>query len=213
MWKIDLYLVRRVNTSQQASFQAMSAEQIELPMTPEEDTCYICHETQSEENRFIDPNPCNCRGTIKIHNTCFDILTSRHNRCGICRAIFLQNGYKKYYYPSGSLRSEGLLVNGLKTGLYQGWYHYNNQLLESVNYVDGEKNGLSQLWHTNGQLWGNINYVDGKMNGLCQHWHDNGQLWQEVNYVDGKLDGLYQCWHTNGQLDTTINYIDNILVI
>ncbi len=102
-----------------------------------EDICYICYETQSEENKFIDPNPCNCRGTIKIHNTCFDTLTTSYDRCGICRTQFLNNGYKKYYYPSGPLREEGLMVNGLKTGVWNDW-HNNGQLWKEVNYIDGK---------------------------------------------------------------------------
>ena len=49
----------------------------------EANICYICYQEQSEENRFIDPNPCNCRGTIKVHNTCFDTLITSYDACGV----------------------------------------------------------------------------------------------------------------------------------
>ncbi len=60
-------------------------------MASEEEKCYICFEEQSEENKFADPNPCNCRGTIKIHNTCFDTLTKEYDTCGICKTKYIEN--------------------------------------------------------------------------------------------------------------------------
>jgi hypothetical protein len=142
----------------------MSAEQIKPQVTSEEqDTCYLCYEEQLEENKFLDPNPCNCRGTIKIHNTCFNTLTTIYDSCCICMTKFPQNGYKKYYYPSGTLEVEGLLVNGLKTGLWKIWYR-NGQLMWEENYINGKMNGLYQSWHENGQLMVTVNYINGKMN-------------------------------------------------
>jgi hypothetical protein len=129
-------------------------------MASEEEKCYICYEEQTEENSFVDLNPCNCRGTIKIHNTCFDTLTKEYDTCGICRTKFLQNGYKKYYYEDGPLKEEGLMVNGLKTGLWKTWYT-NGQIRDEVNYVDGKKHGLYQMWYDNGQLEMEIKFVDG----------------------------------------------------
>ena len=153
----------------------------------EEATCYICYGEESEENIFVDPNPCNCRGTIKIHVICFDILKAQYDTCGICRTNFIQNVYKKYYYPSGSLREEG-------------------------NYVDGKRNGLYQRWHENGQLMEEVNYVNEKMNGLYRIWHKNGQLMEEGNYVNGEMDGLHQSWWINGQLSEKVNYVNGIII-
>ncbi len=171
-------------------------------MSKEQDKCYICYEEQSEENRFVDPNPCNCRGTIKIHVTCFDTLTTTYDTCGVCKTKYLQNGYKKYYDPDGHLREEGLLVNGLKTGLWKTWtiWHTDNQLYEKVNYIDGKRNGLYQRLYSNGQLMCQCNYVDGMIHGLYQSWYINCQLELKVNYVNGQINGLYQFWYSNGQL-------------
>ncbi len=115
----------------------------------EEDKCYICYEEQSEENKFVDPNPCNCRGTIKIHNTCFDTLTKEYDTCGICKTKYIENGYKKYYYPDESLKEEGLMVNGLKTGVWKKW-RATGQLQKEKNYINGKKNGLYQSWYEDG---------------------------------------------------------------
>jgi hypothetical protein len=156
-------------------------------MSEEKDTCYICYEEQSEENKFANPNPCNCRGTIKIHRTCFGILTEQHDTCGVCMTKFRLNGYKKYYYPDGGpLKGEGLLVNGLEVGLWKYWYEENDQLQEKINYVDGIKNGLFQSWYYNGQLCIEVNYINGEMDGLYQCWSEDGQLYMEVHYVNGQ---------------------------
>ncbi len=158
-------------------------------MLPEE-ICYICFEKQSEENTFVDPNPCNCKGTIKIHSTCFDILISRNDICKICGKKFIQNGYKKYYYlDGGPLKEEGLLVNGLHTGTWKAW-HKNGQLWVQLNYIDGKKNGLYQSWYNDGRLEYKINYVDGEKNGLYQSWNKNGRLIEEVNFVDGERTAI-----------------------
>ncbi len=109
----------------------------------EEEKCYICFEEQTEENSFVDPNPCNCRGTIKIHNMCFDTLITEHDTCGICKTKYIENGYKKYYYPDESLKEEGLIVNGLKTGVWKKW-RATGQLQKEKNYINGKKNGLYQ---------------------------------------------------------------------
>ncbi len=178
-----------------------------LSSDKEQETCYICFEEQTEGSKFADPNPCNCRGTIKIHITCFDTLTTTYDKCRICKTKYLQNEYKKYYYPNGSLKEEGLLVNGLEVGLWKIWYS-NGQLEIEVNYIDGKRDGLFQSWHNNGQLRQKLYYVDGKMNGLYQSWHENGHLCEEVNYIDGKLNGLYQYWHSNGQLMVKVIYVD-----
>ncbi len=150
----------------------------------EANKCYICYEEQSEENKFANPNPCNCRGTIKIHTTCFDTLTAEYDTCSICKTKYLQNEYKKYYYPNGQLKEEGLMVNNVKTGLWKTWYT-NGQLMEEVNYVDGKTHGLYRRWYENGQLKIEVNCVDGIVDGLYQRWYEYGELELEVHYVDG----------------------------
>jgi hypothetical protein len=48
-------------SSSKRSFDSDSEIQAKPGLRSEEqDKCYICYEEQSEENMFVDPNPCNC---------------------------------------------------------------------------------------------------------------------------------------------------------
>lgn len=64
-----------------------------------------------------------------------------------------------------------------------------------ANYVNGQPEGVHNLWHSNGQKRWEVNYVNGQQDGVATGWHENGQMQIEVNYVKGQLDGGDTWWY------------------
>ena len=103
-------------------------------------------------------------------------------------------------YVDSEGRYCGLIINGLKEGLWREW-HANEQLSYEGAYNDGNKEGLHKVWFENGQLAFEGAYKDGKKEGLHKVWFENGQLAFEGTYKDGKEEGFtHKKWDENGQL-------------
>lgn len=100
----------------------------------------------------------------------------------------------------------------------------------SCFYLNGQKNGAEQIWHSNGQMsslrvylknvkaakhkgwWSNgkkkFEYVfnnEGAYSGIIKEWFETGQLYREFNYVNGQEEGSQKMWKLNG--DIRANYV------
>ena len=69
------------------------------------------------------------------------------------------------------LKKNNKLVTGI---IYQEWD--NGNLMEEVNYKNGQRNGRSQEWYESGQQRCDYNYIDGYMKGRQRLWNKSGQL-------------------------------------
>ena len=68
------------------------------------------------------------------------------------------------------------------------------------NYKDGERDGLSEFYHTNGQLGKRSNYKKGEIDGLREVYYSNGKKMFKGNYKKGNSDGLPKWYDENGQM-------------
>jgi serine/threonine protein kinase len=103
-------------------------------------------------------------------------------------------------YVDSEGRYCGLIINGLKEGLWREW-HANEQLSYEGAYNDGNNEGLHKVWFENGQLAFEGAYKDGKKEGLHKVWFENGQLAFEGAYKDENTEGFtHKKWDENGQL-------------
>jgi hypothetical protein len=51
--------------------------------------CYICYDKETKSNPFCNYQPCKCKGTNKIHESCFEKLRINcGNKCSICKSIY-----------------------------------------------------------------------------------------------------------------------------
>jgi E3 ubiquitin-protein ligase DOA10 len=50
------------------------------------DKCYLCHDEATDERQFIDPNPCACKGTLRLHKSCAKELMNNYKSCSICKS-------------------------------------------------------------------------------------------------------------------------------
>lgn len=51
--------------------------------------CYVCYEQESPNNKFLFSTPCQCKGSLKIHTSCFKLLIEKSgNTCSICKSKY-----------------------------------------------------------------------------------------------------------------------------
>jgi len=94
----------------------------------EKDKCYLCYEEATEERQFVDPNPCDCKGTIKLHSSCAQELINNSESCGICKVPWRFTGIKRYV--ESTYIEEYTYVDGIREGLYRKYDNYYTLLTE-----------------------------------------------------------------------------------
>ena len=94
--------------------------------------------------------------------------------------------------------------NGIELSVTTFDYYKNGQLEHRTTYIDGERDGLREMFHENGQLWFRENWIDGEQDGLQEGFYENGQLEFRENYRDGELDGLQEDFDEEGNLTRTM---------
>lgn len=51
--------------------------------------CYVCYEPASSSNPFLFSTPCQCKGSIKLHNSCLKkMIETCGDSCSICKSKY-----------------------------------------------------------------------------------------------------------------------------
>jgi antitoxin component YwqK of YwqJK toxin-antitoxin module len=167
----------------------------------EKDKCYLCFEKETAKLQFIDPIPCNCKGSIKLHSSCAKELMNNSESCGICKAGWRFTGVKRILYPNGTINEEIHYVNGLKNGLHIT-YHTNGQVAIELNYINDVKEGPYKLYNKNGVLVHETNYINNKREGPYKTYYDNGALFGEGTFVnDRDCETSHKIYFDNGNVN------------
>ena len=132
------------------------------------------------------------RMTKKLTFTLFLLLYSYQI---FSQQLVLHNGY--YYtdntqstlytgpytevYPSGALKLEMFIKNGLPDGIYVVYFE-NGKIEEVRSYYEGKFHGTWRTYDKNGILIAEAHYNKGKKNGIWRIWDDNGILRYEMRY-------------------------------
>ena len=93
-------------------------------------------------------------------------------------------------------------------------YYENGQLLSSINYRDGVRNGQFSYFGAQGQLITEGNYQEGKLANVWTTYHDNGQVKRQglykyhVNKTTETQEGTWTSYYENGALASEIFYKD-----
>jgi antitoxin component YwqK of YwqJK toxin-antitoxin module len=88
---------------------------------------------------------------------------------------------QKIYYPSGQLKAEGNLKNGLKTGVWYSFYE-NGMPWSETEFKDGLQHGSTVSWYKNGQKRFEGYYNNGKETGKWTYWDEKGNILKEIQY-------------------------------
>lgn len=151
------------------------------------------------------------------------------------------NGYNKFYYPDGSLSSEGNLRDGKPDGFWKTYYpdgvlksaglrrdfqldstwlffDEKGDTTQVVNYRYGKKNGYTIVY----QSWKDTTnhnvpiskelYVDDKKQGKAFYYYKNGQVQNEIPYKDNFKNGEGRDYNPDGLVTAITTYKNNRLV-
>jgi len=118
----------------------------------EELTCYLCQESSQNPNdeTFAPENICNCKGSLRIHKKCFNILPNK-SQCSVCKNTFRikENLYRERI---GSLEIvEEVFIYGSRAVFTR---NKNNQI-----------HGNYKVYYDNGNLWEVSTYENGLIDG------------------------------------------------
>ncbi len=205
----------------------------------EQGACYICLDDSQEESPFVTPNPCKCKGTIRIHETCLEQVMNHRRNCGICKTIYARfvDGLATIQEKKMIGIGYELLINytidtnwvkqGIETHFRKRIAHFNMGgifidedpvLVKKVPYKDGLIHGLvKQLDIINPMvprseciIRQSIPYVEGKIHGLrSMTYIDTIAV---VPYVDGKEHGQARYTFMNGRLAQSAQYVEGLIV-
>ncbi len=173
-------------------------------------SCYICSE---EAGPFMDPIPCDCKGSIHIHENCYKELLFRHTQCTICHKDFpkeYRNGLAiKRGFAEGTTNRYESTVND--DGEFHGTYTEfsdNGKIKEEIEYCHGVMHGQRKRYYNTGELYDIITYEMGIMHGPYKSCWQNGNKMEETEYSNGKMNGLKIMYHSNGNISEEGIYIN-----
>ncbi|HEX8546091.1 MAG TPA: toxin-antitoxin system YwqK family antitoxin, partial [Cytophagaceae bacterium] len=142
--------------------------------------------------------------------------------------------YRKEYYPDSTIKSEGLLVEGKKEGVWK-FYYPDQILMAKENYRQDNLDGGSEYFDFQGHLsqrgtWkagievdssfqyfpnGLIKrkgiFSDGLYEGEWVTFNENGTLHNKGTYIKGTPEGLWLFYDESGKLKSIANYKGGVL--
>jgi len=123
----------------------------------------------------------------------------------------VDENFHRDYWPSGNLRSQEPLVNGVKHGLAE-YYHDNSRLYSKIPWENGKKHGSFILYFDTGVIDQEMSYKSGKIDGLIKWYYPDGTLKTAVNYKGGKIHGNAKWFSAKGVLMDEVEYADDEII-
>ena len=207
---------------------------------PDAATCYICYEDATTENPYVDPSPCECTGSIKLHASCFKQVKEHSPNCGICKSKFRDiNDYPvtcdftevnelRYigrrmaisgkfvgnltiYYQSGvKYATEQYSIRGELHGKYKQYYE--SGTIKTIGYYkNGELHGPYATYYESGLAKSMIEYKEDEYHGAYVEYFEDGTPSSRGKYKNGHRDGEYVKFYENGDYYCKLSYTDGIL--
>ena len=128
------------------------------------------------------------------------------------------DGYWKTYYVTGVNKSEGKRTHYLLDSIWN-FYNQAGELVQSISYSIGEKNGYSIRYRYDNPLnpgratmVSKELYVNGKKEGNSYYYHPTGELKQIVYYKNNRKQGMVREFDTDSVMITVMEYNENYLV-
>lgn len=112
--------------------------------------------------------------------------------------------HRTFNRTSGALESEVNWSQGQLNGLLRCW---NEEILERQQlWVDNQKQGFSEHYHSNGVLRARTMYKDGLRHGTEEHYNQTGQLVHLKTWQFGKQEDLELLFDENQNLTEIYSY-------
>ena len=192
--------------------------------------CYICYgNSDSDSESPWAENPCDCRGTMRVHTQCLEILRQRNNTCKVCGSLYyakpytaeqLENGYltKKTfvegklhgpwtaYFSDGTMYQERVYNKGQIHGPYKE-YWWNGQLRYDITYKHNFQEGIIRAFHKSGSRDFESHVSKSRRHGQTQYFfEDSGARRIDCHYENGQSVGTSMFYYADGGLKMTIHH-------
>lgn len=89
--------------------------------------------------------------------------------------------------------------NGKKDGLFELFF-FDGKRSQQIMYVNGKRNGTSKTWWKNGDIRSESNFKNDRGHGTQKQWYREGMIFKQMNLENGKEIGRQQAWRKNGEL-------------
>ncbi len=113
------------------------------------------------------------------------------------------DGYWETYYENGVLKSEGNRQDFLLDGPWK-FYDENGSMVLSINYKNGQKNGL-RITYLDKEIIAE-NFENDIKQGLTTYYYPDSTIFKTVNFVNGREDGLAKEFGNDGRVITITVY-------
>ncbi len=190
-----------------------------------QDYCYICYGETSDEAPFMEPNPCNCKGSIKIHWSCFSDYRRLSGRCGTCKepysmqvsttgSLILTEGLiQKFISTKGKIIGIGPVRYGQKNGHWRIFYQTTGTIKEEGQYINNTVHGTWTRYYESGSIKAETRYDHGLRSGLFKSYHENGVLESEGSFKKNNKIGEWKIYYNSSVLKIIAKYNDKGEVI
>lgn len=113
---------------------------------------------------------------------------------------------ESYHSKTGELSARTFYEDNLKVGVENRFDKEGNKTYEAffeIVTVDGHKKsvqtGTETYWEHN-KVKTTVNWKNGEKDGVCKMYYNSGELERVMHFKEGKLAGAYQTYFENGQL-------------
>lgn len=97
-----------------------------------------------------------------------------------------QKDVGRSYYPSGNIRTEATVRNGLLDGPATMFYESGAKMSEAT-YRAGMLDGRAVSYYETGPKKSTSEYREGLLHGKSTNWKEDGSVIDEACFVDGRL--------------------------
>lgn len=201
------------------------------------DNCYVCFDQETKDNKYMNVKACLCKGTIKVHWSCYLELLNISKKCSICNLKYQldidvtrtdDNNSKEVpshilqYLNSDEPTKKAIakfLLNLyrehsiclVKTVCYKKFYSINGTLIKEGELINDIPNGKWKFYYESGCLKEKGIYDNGLRHGYFKFYYDgSGHIKEEGNYKNNKKDGFWKTYHETCKLQLECNYINDM---
>lgn len=117
--------------------------------------------------------------------------------------------FKKLYYPSGNISSEGYMTDGVPEGYWKSYYE-SGKLFSEGNRKNGLLDGSWRFYSETEHLKEEINFINDRKEGYSRTFYKNGALREKIPYSSGIKSGVSETYFQNGSLKQKMPYEENL---
>ncbi|MCK5208244.1 MAG: hypothetical protein KAQ79_09495, partial [Cyclobacteriaceae bacterium] len=97
---------------------------------------------------------------------------------------------EKIYYEDGSIKAEGVLENGIKSG---PWYYFypSGKISSEENYKEDQLDGVIKYFDDQGNLIASENWLNGNQEDSSVYFYPNGQIEKKGIFNNSLYEGKW----------------------